>query len=868
MPNDFHSGVVANYAEKSGFGYIVPDESDPDGERLFIQRKSLRSLGVPLTNGDRVIYKVESTLRGMMAVDVHYDQTDEYDSMQNSELVSGQITAVRHDKGFGFIASGEERNIFFHFSQLQNSDAPLTEGTQVSFYRKDTEKGPQAIRITLENNPDEGTNIPIVPPISQRDEIKRNLLAEAVVAKDNRKFDEAAKLYKQGLMDSASVSVQLVTSYAAMEKNRNRRLDAMHVYEQGLSIYPRNVKLLEDAGLLAASLGDSKSFQNALNFLQRGLELSEESDPGKTRILLLAIARVYAKRDGGRSDRIEALKYYDLAQTAYESSQHANSTFPKNDLFAMNLTRVRIQHQRGEIAYNFIINAGMKVLRANLLDQITVGADYIVEVKTPELLESYGISGNLLLRCMFKSDISRSDIDSIDEAIRTLGPSGLIDEQVVLLVVSSLPENVERMLYQRIEDRKRTVPAIVPITQSQIETASHATDCLRDIFNRWLFRRDLFAQNFPVSGRRFFGRERPLAEIRDAISNGTAAGVFGLRKVGKTSLLKEIERRANEGGDIAIYMDLLSIPADVTDARWIYWKLGSELYKRSVNRLELGRVRWRLGEKFIDFFDVPKDFLVASAFDSDLRQVLEAFKHSSLSPSPKVVVMFDEIERLLPNATGKEDFIGFFDLFSYLRGVAQESSDFVPIVTGANAAIAESAQFVGRDNPVFNFFREVYLPLLRPQESLEMIQTLGRGMGVRFSSEVSERIHTLTGGHPFFTRNFCSYVCNRHPVRPLTISMSIIENIINPYLEVAGRDFSEIIQRFSRDYPEELEVCLAVAKEGGTIQLSQLNSASQQPVSMQHLVGYQIVSLVDNTVTLTMELLCRWLNSKGSHFAP
>ena len=65
------------------------------------------------------------------------------------------------------------------------------------------------------------------------------------------------------------------------------------------------------------------------------------------------------------------------------------------------------------------------------------------------------------------------------------------------------------------------------------------------------------------------------------------------------------------------------------------------------------------------------------------------------------------------------------------------------IVTGANAAVAETAQFDGRDNPVFNFFREVYLQLLDANECKLMIKTLGRGMGIRFEDTACESIHVL-----------------------------------------------------------------------------------------------------------------------------
>ncbi|MBL0075740.1 MAG: hypothetical protein IPP41_07260 [Rhodocyclaceae bacterium] len=545
-------------------------------------------------------------------------------------------------------------------------------------------------------------------------------------------MDDAAKLYEKGLAQSPSV--QLITSYASMEKNRNRRADAIRVYEQGLRVFPNNMKLLEDAGLLAASLGD---FKKALDMLGRGLALSQQTAQGGDRIFLLAIARIHAKRDSGRSDLEEAWKYYNLAKAAFASSRHGKAGFPRDDLLIIDLASIRLQHYRGGLAYDFLNAAGFRPVRAALFEQKTVGADFVVAPKNSDLLEGYGIAGNLFFRCLFKSDISRADIDSIDEVVREWGAGGLVDEQVVLLLVASLPQGVERLLFQRLEDRKRTVPAIVPITQSQIETAGRASDLLREVLDRWLYRRDLFAQNFPVSGRRFFGRERSLAEIRDAIANGTAAGIFGLRKVGKTSLLKEIERRANEGGDIAIYIDLLRIPADITDTRWLYWKLGNELVKRATNRQAFRGIRWRLGDEYNDYLDIPDNYPVATAFDSDLSRTLDVIRRSSLNPRPKVIVMLDEIERLVPNTSGKDGFTGFFDFFSYIRGVAQESSDFVPIVTGANAAIAEAAQFSGKDNPVFNFFREIYLPLLQSGESIQMVQTLGKGMGVRFSAEVA-----------------------------------------------------------------------------------------------------------------------------------
>lgn len=848
VKNDYQSGSVDQYDDRMGYGYITPDEPGSEGERLLVHRRSLRIPGMPLSPGDRVIFKSEVVPRGLLAADVHFELLDP----DSDEAFQGRISTIQFDRGFGFITDDNDDRIFFHFSQLADPDQPPPVETAVSFKKQWTNRGMQAFRVAPLDMPLPSTasgGIPNVVPL------KENYLAQAILARDNKRLDEAAKLYEKGLTQSPSV--QLITSYASMEKNRNRRTDAIRIYEEGLRVFPNNIKLFEDAGLLAASMGE---FKKALELLSRGLALSQNTAQGGDRIFLLAIARIHARRDSGHADLEEAWKYYNLAKEAFASSRHGKAAFPRDDLLVMDIVSIRLQHYRGGLAYEFLNKAGFRPVRAALFEKKTVGADFVVEPKNVDLLEGYGISGNILLRCLFKSDISRADIDDIDEVVREWGAGGLVDEQVVLLLVASLPEGVERLMFQRLEDRKRTVPAIVPITQSQIETAGQADNLLREVLDRWLYRRDLFAQNFPVSGRRFFGRERSLAEIRDAIANGTAAGIFGLRKVGKTSLLKEIERRANEGGDIAIYIDLLRIPADITDTRWLYWKLGSELVKRTTIRQEFRGIRWRLGNEYNDYLDIPDSYPVATAFDSDLSRTLDAIRRSPLNPRPKVIVMLDEIERLLPNTAGKEGFKGFFDFFSYIRGVAQESSDFVPIVTGANAAIAEAAQFSGRDNPVFNFFREIYLPLLKSGESIQMVQTLGKGMGVRFSTEVALRIHNLTGGHPFFIRQLCSFLCARYPERPLTITVKKIDELIDAYLEIAGRDFSEIVERFSRDYPDELNVCLEIARGEDTL-LHQLTHKLPKTLSLRHLVGYQIVAIADNRASLTMELMQRWLRS-------
>ncbi len=61
------------------------------------------------------------------------------------------IIARLTDRGFGFISrEGEEKDLFFHSSQLQGVEyQDLKEGDKVSFEVEQGDKGPNAVNVSL-----------------------------------------------------------------------------------------------------------------------------------------------------------------------------------------------------------------------------------------------------------------------------------------------------------------------------------------------------------------------------------------------------------------------------------------------------------------------------------------------------------------------------------------------------------------------------------------------------------------------------------------------------------------------------------------------------------------------------------------------
>ncbi|MBL0075741.1 MAG: cold shock domain-containing protein [Rhodocyclaceae bacterium] len=149
MKSDYQSGSVEQYDDRMGYGYIKPDEPASEGERILVHRRSLRISGVPLSPGDRVIFKPELVPRGLLAADVHFEQVDP----SSDEAFQGTISTLHPDRGFGFIVDDRLDQIFFHFSQLADQDQPPPIGSNVSFQKQQTARGMQAFRVAPLDTP-------------------------------------------------------------------------------------------------------------------------------------------------------------------------------------------------------------------------------------------------------------------------------------------------------------------------------------------------------------------------------------------------------------------------------------------------------------------------------------------------------------------------------------------------------------------------------------------------------------------------------------------------------------------------------------------------------------------------------------------
>ncbi len=63
-------------------------------------------------------------------------------------MAEGTVKWFNESKGYGFIASGEGKDLFVHFSEIQGDGfKTLTEGQSVEFEESMGQKGPTATQV-------------------------------------------------------------------------------------------------------------------------------------------------------------------------------------------------------------------------------------------------------------------------------------------------------------------------------------------------------------------------------------------------------------------------------------------------------------------------------------------------------------------------------------------------------------------------------------------------------------------------------------------------------------------------------------------------------------------------------------------------
>lgn len=356
--------------------------------------------------------------------------------------------------------------------------------------------------------------------------------------------------------------------------------------------------------------------------------------------------------------------------------------------------------------------------------------------------ERFGLQKEVLV---IYSPFTKTDarvLTAIENIVRAPEFKHRLEKVVFILVHCGAPEETNDLLGSS-EDR-----IIVPILEDELLDPNRGSLFVRMKLVEAIGGIDLFGMTSPItSDKYFFGR----SELVQAIVNRTTvsrenSGVFGLRKTGKTSVLRAIQRRLDTHPLLSEYIEC-SNPG-IHAARW--WEVLENLIERCSATLK---------RDFRCTAPITGNYTQSNAgsrFGSDVRAILHAGQLDQL------LLLFDEIEYVTSGLSGvlgqhwDSDFLPFWQT---LRSIHQETSGgLVFLVAGVNPACVEASHFNGIQNPIFQLTAPHYLEPFTVQQTREMVRSIGKYTGLKFTEPTYAYLGETYGGHPFLIRVACSEV--------------------------------------------------------------------------------------------------------------
>ncbi len=391
----------------------------------------------------------------------------------------------------------------------------------------------------------------------------------------------------------------------------------------------------------------------------------------------------------------------------------------------------------------------------------------------------------------------------------------------------------------------------IPLLASLLERAVSIHDCkqvLRELEEPYLTRVDPYAESKPIYDPTwFYGRGDFLERLPAMLAQGQHVGIFGLRKVGKTSLTNLLRQRFATSPTIFVDCQAFSDQADIYFGE-ILSQLQSELGAQGIK-------------------DLPP--LPSDADGETFRQhVLALFDtwEASGKREPFLIIL-DEIDKFFPNRDVHESeaiLAEYVRFFRVLRGLAQSRQCLVTLVIAYRPDVNRHNLLppaVG-ENPMFQSFQEEYLGFLNAADSEVMIREIGLWKDIVWDIDAAQRVFVYCGGHPLITRFFASHACEEGMLKHIDyirveetaeeIQTTLRRNEIGNYYKEGVWDL------LREDEQEVLELICGCGEEG----MAEADIPHRLEEALTNVEYFGLITAKDGKLYLSAHLMQTWLQRR------
>jgi tetratricopeptide (TPR) repeat protein len=340
----------------------------------------------------------------------------------------------------------------------------------------------------------------------------------------------------------------------------------------------------------------------------------------------------------------------------------------------------------------------------------------------------------------------------------------------------------------------------------------------------------------------FFGRQKETDAIIKRLKSIEHVGIFGNRKIGKTSFLNHVKRRLITEKIAVAYIGLQA-------KAYTPYRLFEDIVRQLRDYLALAGITNLPKNRFLSLTNEKK---AAPVFRDEILELFHFARESA--GIPLFVIMIDEVERIVPiNPNDDLSYLKFDEFFSPIRDLSQTYRCVVSVVSGERATIRE--EFPGKySNTMFELYQPIYLSCFNLEECSEMVVKLGKIIGLEYTKEGLERIFDETGGHPYITRVLCS--CLAEHVKTGMVDDKDISVSVGPSLEKLNEYFRGWWLKTAND---EKQLIKLILNKNPSVENNLVYSEALRTLK-QHGIVYQSQETLFH---IAPHLLTKWLLQRG-----
>jgi hypothetical protein len=521
------------------------------------------------------------------------------------------------------------------------------------------------------------------------------------------------------------------------------------------------------------------------------------------------------------------------------------------------LGRFEREFPRGDLIRRFVRSVDVDPIFASPAQPAlrAPAGSWVLHLRLPRTLEdSFGFTRQFVIYCLDSHDLQTRNVEQLKRLIASANPAVTND---FAIIVSRDPDARAKLRDWAVERSEGIV--VVAVTPDEIASLladpQQAPQAIPHLLEEAFRSRNLFDERDPVHGSRFFGRAEDLRDLDRLISHGNRhIGIFGLRRIGKTSLLLELIDRLRKRPEVLPLFINLEISSSAPSAAHVAWRIGDAVAEALAARSQTlshngARRALRIPNEWTE---VP-----ASKLMTDLATSLVSVLTAGAFSGMRLVVVLDEAEILLPSTA--EPMADTIHLLRMIRGVSQQTEQLTLVMAGVNATPSESPVIADDDNPLFGLLSVRYLGPLDFPSCTDMIRDVGRRMRMRWDPAATKAVASYVGCHPLLARLAASDVWERHPERPLRPTAEMVNHDLQGFDIRNSNIFVQMVQSLQRYYPEELEVLKIIASGDKEFARGLLRD---DPSTLNHLVGYGVVDQA--TLEISVPAFHAWLSSSSA----